>query len=191
MQPWASTPGRAESCTPRSCCTDMPRRASFPKCILPEAHLREILNWECTPVRTLGRLRERSEEPSAQGGDAMLPLRMHSYPRRNAQPSAFVLRPGAHSWCAVLGLTERGSLAGPGPKLTTCLGESMVRGCGPQISQKGSNAWAAQVCRWRGLSTLVQRRAGAPIGRAVPGPALIGSRNRARIPIGRAYQPRL
>lgn len=36
-----------------------------------------------------------------------------------------------------LGLTESGSLAGPGPKLTTCLGPSMVRGRRPLACPKG------------------------------------------------------
>lgn len=36
-----------------------------------------------------------------------------------------------------LGLTESGSLAGPGPKLTTCLGTSMVRGHRPLACPKG------------------------------------------------------
>lgn len=38
------------------------------------------------------------------------------------------------------GLTECGSLAGPGPKLTTCLGASMVRRLGRRVSQGGPNA---------------------------------------------------
>lgn len=35
-----ATPRRAKSCTPRS-----DSRTSFPTCIFPEAHLREMLNW--------------------------------------------------------------------------------------------------------------------------------------------------
>lgn len=98
---------------------------------------------------------ERSEGSRAGRGDP-------SARRRDAQPPARGSRsdrtPGARSW----GLTERGSLAGPGPKLTTCLGALMVQ----QRRRRGQRgeACAARVCCRRRPSAFFQRPAGATIG---------------------------
>lgn len=90
-----------------------------------------------------------------------------------------------------LGLTERGSLAGPGPKLTTGIPESMVLLQGRPVSWRGPIDWPARVCRRRGLSAPFQFREAPVAACAIAGPALIGSRNGTRIPIGRASQSRL
>lgn len=52
-------------------------------------------------------------------------------------------RPGCTLRARSRGLTDRGSLAGPGPKLTTCLGASMVRGYGRQLNRRQPNAWSS------------------------------------------------
>ena len=82
---------------------------------------------------------------------------MHSHPRACSRPD----RPAGARYG---GLTERGSLAGPGPKLTTCIRESMVRKRELGVCWKRPIAWAAQVCSRRRLRAFFQRRAGAPIG---------------------------
>lgn len=87
---------------------------------------------------------------------------MHSSPRRMLSHSHACSRPDGTFRARSLGLTERGSLAGPGPKLTTCLGASMVLRHAWQVSRREPAARAARVCRWRGPSAFFQCLAGVP-----------------------------
>ena len=100
---------------------------------------------------------------------------MHSHQRAC---SRLERRPSARS----PGLTERGSLAGPGPKLTTGIRESMVLLQGRRVSRRGPIDWAAQVCVWRRLSSLFQFREAPVAACTIAGPALIGLRNGTLIP---------
>lgn len=87
----------------RRSCTSMPRRTSFPKRILPEAHLRVLLNRPCTLVQS-GRGTPGGEgDPSAQ--------------LRDARPPASMLLPGPHSRRALAGTHRARQLGGPRPEV--------------------------------------------------------------------------
>lgn len=102
----------ARACLPSS----LPR-----KCVFPEAHVRRILNRVHA-----GAERPRDSEPE-RGSQRPTRRQMHSSPRRMMlRHSHACSRPDCAFGTRSLGLTERGSLAGPGPKLTTFLGASMV-----------------------------------------------------------------
>lgn len=88
-------------------------------------------------------------------GDLRPRAKMHSHPSTGSRSDH---TPGARPW----GLTERGSLAGPGPKLTTCVGALMVRQRGRPGQRR--EACAARVCCERRPSVFSQRPAGATIG---------------------------
>lgn len=135
----------------RRSCTSMPCRTSFPKRILPEAHLRVLLTRPCTLVQS-GR-----GTPGGEGGIRAPSSGMHGHPRACSCPDR---TPGARSRA----LTERGSLAGPGPKLTTCVGASMVQRRGTQHSGRGLIARSVRVCGRRRPSAFCQHLAGVPIG---------------------------
>lgn len=146
----ASTPRRAESCTHPSSCTGMPRPASSHKGSLPEAHLQAILNWACTLMQNVWGAQGVSGIP-APGAE------MHSYPRRNAPPPAFVLPPGMHPPRTLAGTYRPRKLGGPRPEvdhLPRSIHGARVR---TTSQQDQPNAWAARVCPRRRLSAFFQR----------------------------------
>jgi hypothetical protein len=94
-------------------------------------------------------------------------------------------------------LTERGSLAGPAPKLTTCLRASMLRRRQRLLGLRGGTVFTPTSLADRGASlrrapapAFFQHGAGAPLVYRA-GPAVIGSQDGARLPIGRDPESRL
>lgn len=134
----------APGATAQACC-----RASFPRTPFSRSPVARDpeLGMHAGVARSEGsRQGEGTLEPGAE---------MHSHPRAGSRSAR---TPGARSW----GLTERGSLAGPGPKLTTCLGALMVQ----QRRRRGQRreACTARVCSSHRPSAFFQRPAGATIG---------------------------
>lgn len=149
-----ATPRRAEARTPRGSCTGNAARAFSPKCILP-AHLRESWVHAGTDSsgdseREWGSHRPERRCRAPRTGCSAPSAEMHSHSRTCS-------RPGCAFRARSLGLTERGSLAGPGPKLTTCFGASMVLRRRWQRSGREPAALASRVGRLRQPSAFFSR----------------------------------